>query len=162
MLLFLLLLAGTIALIGLPQQASTPLPTSFVYPVMAPRLSSNFGWRVHPIRRFGHNHSGIDLAAPIGSPIRAVSAGTVVFADPYAGYGNLVVIQHNDQITSHYGHCHELTVRTGQRVRAGEIIAYVGNTGRSTGPHLHLEVRRNGEPLNPESVIPGLATEAQG
>lgn len=140
----------------------TVAPMSYVYPVMAPRLSSNYGFRVHPIRRFSHKHKGIDLAAPVGSPIRAIAAGTVVFADPYAGYGKLVVVQHNKHLTSHYAHCDKIKVRPGQKVKAGEIISEVGNSGRSTGPHLHLEIRIDGIPRNPESFIPGLAEAAQG
>lgn len=142
--------------------APNQVPRSFVYPVMAPRLSSDFGFRIHPIRRFSHKHSGIDLAAPVGSPIRAVAAGRVVFADPYAGFGNLVVIQHTSHLTSHYAHCYSLKVRPGQQVKAGEIIALVGNTGMSTGPHLHFEIRIDGEPRNPEAFIPGLADEGEG
>ncbi len=94
--------------------------------------------------------------------IRALSAGLVVFADPYAGFGNLVVIQHKNGVTTHYGHCSVLRVKPGQRVNPGQIIATVGSTGLSTGPHLHLEVRVNGEALDPLEVIPSLASEAEG
>jgi murein DD-endopeptidase MepM/ murein hydrolase activator NlpD len=139
-----------------------PSASGYVYPVMAPRLSSNYGMRIHPIRRFSQQHTGIDLAAPIGSPIRAIAAGTVVFADPYAGFGNLVVIKHNSRLTSHYAHCDKIKIRPGQRVKAGQIISYVGSSGLSTGPHLHFEIRVDGEPRNPESYIPGLAEEAKG
>lgn len=134
----------------------------FVYPVMAPRRSSGYGMRIHPIRRYSRLHRGIDLAAPIGSPIRAVKGGIVVFADPYAGYGNLVVLQHADKVTTHYAHCESLRVRPGQRVNAGQIIATVGNTGHSTGPHLHFELRVDGESIDPERVFPNLAEKAQG
>lgn len=155
-----------ILLLGFPAGAAknyTPLaPPSFVYPLMAPRLSSAYGERIHPIRRFSHNHQGIDLAAPPGSPIRAIAGGTVVFADPYQGYGNLVVVRHNLRMTSHYAHCQRIAVNPGQQVQAGQIIAYVGSTGTSTGPHLHFEVRVNGKPVNPERFIPGLASEADG
>ncbi len=147
-------------------QAQPPLvamgPQGFVYPVMAPRRSSGYGMRVHPIRRFSRLHQGIDLAAPEGSPIRAVQAGVVVFADPYAGYGNLVVIQHQGRITTHYGHCQSLRVKPGQRVNAGQIIATVGNTGHSTGPHLHFELRKSGQSVDPENAFPNLAAKAQG
>lgn len=136
--------------------------SAFVYPVMGPRLSSGFGLRIHPIKRYSRQHKGIDLAAPLESPIRAVASGTVVFADPYAGYGNLVVVRHARGMTTHYGHCHELRVQPGQRVKAGEIIATVGNTGHSTGPHLHFEIRMNGAPIDPESFFPGMADDAEG
>jgi murein DD-endopeptidase MepM/ murein hydrolase activator NlpD len=134
----------------------------FVFPVIGPRQSSGFGMRVHPIRRYSKMHKGVDLAAPIGSFIRAIQSGIVVFADPYAGYGNLVVIKHANGLTSHYAHCDEIKIRTGQRVNAGEVIATIGSTGQSTGPHLHLEIRYNGAPLDPERIFPDLAAEAQG
>ncbi len=134
----------------------------FVFPVIGPRQSSGFGMRIHPIRRYSKMHKGVDLAAPIGSFIRAIQSGIVVFADPYAGYGNFVVIKHANGLTSHYAHCDEIKVRTGQRINAGEIIATIGNTGHSTGPHLHLEIRYNGEPLDPERIFPDLAAEAKG
>ncbi len=145
-----------------PRNSPYRQPSSYVYPVMSPRLTSAFGRRIHPIKRFSRQHQGIDLAAPIGSPIRAIASGTVVFADPYAGYGNLVVVKHGGGMTSHYAHCSSIKVRTGDRVRAGQIIAAVGSSGHSTGPHLHLEIRINGEAKNPESYIPGLADTAEG
>jgi len=158
------LLLGTVMLFsGFPASSVSGFSAvSYVYPLMAPRVSSGFGLRIHPIRRFSRDHQGVDLAAPIGSPIRAISAGTIVFADPYQGYGKLVVIKHNHGITSHYAHCDKLRVNPGQRVKAGEIIAYVGSSGLSTGPHLHFEIRYNGRAINPETLIPGLASEAQG
>jgi murein DD-endopeptidase MepM/ murein hydrolase activator NlpD len=91
-----------------------------------------------------------------------VRGGTVVFADPYAAYGNLVVVKHDNGYTSHYGHCDKIRVRPGQRVKAGEFIATVGSTGRVTGPHLHFEIRRNGEALDPERLFPGLREDAVG
>jgi murein DD-endopeptidase MepM/ murein hydrolase activator NlpD len=91
-----------------------------------------------------------------------VKGGVVVFADPYAGYGNLVVLQHANKVTTHYAHCESIRVRPGQHVNAGQIIATVGNTGHSTGPHLHFELRVNGESIDPELVFPNLAEKAQG
>ena len=135
---------------------------ALVYPLMSPRVSSKFGKRKHPIFKVSRHHSGIDLAAPRGAPIRAVRGGTVVFADPYAGYGNLVVIKHENGFTSHYGHCHELKTKIFEKVSAGEIIATVGSTGNSTGPHLHFELRRDGKPLNPEEYVPGLTAQPEG
>ena len=136
--------------------------SGFVYPVMSPRLSSDYGRRIHPIRRFSQFHQGIDLAAPRGVPIRSIRAGTVVFADPYAGYGKLIVIRHENGMTSHYGHCGEIRVNPGQNVLAGQIIGSVGNTGLSTGPHLHFEVRFNGAAVDPERYVPGLSLQGQG
>lgn len=133
-----------------------------VFPVMGPRKSSGFGIRVHPVRGFSSNHKGVDLAAPVGASIRSMASGQVIFADPYAGYGKLVVINHGQGVTTHYAHCDQLTVHTGQLVETGQIIAEVGSTGVSTGPHLHLEVRINGEALNPEIFFPGLGDKAEG
>lgn len=149
-----------------PQPPAKPiayLTSSFVYPLMGPRESSQYGLRRHPIKRkLRHHHDGIDLAAPKGAVIRAIAAGRVMYSDPFGGYGNLVVIKHESGLTSHYGHCDTLKVRVGQFVRPGDIIATVGNTGRSTGPHLHFEIRRNGEPQHPERILPGLADPTLG
>ena len=134
----------------------------FVYPVMGPRMSSDYGMRKHPMKRVRKHHHGVDLAAPVDAPIRAVASGRVMYSDPLGGYGKLVVIQHADGITSHYGHCNALQVSPGQRVRAGEIIGTVGSTGISTGPHLHFEIRKNGEPTDPENFLPGLASHGEG
>lgn len=136
--------------------------SGLVYPLMAPRISSEFGMRKHPIRKVMRHHDGMDLAAPLGAQVRAIADGVVVYADPYAGYGNLVVIMHKAGITTHYGHLSKIDVQPGKHVRAGQIIATVGSTGISTGPHLHLEVRINGEAVDPEIVVPNLTEDAQG
>ncbi|RMG44025.1 MAG: M23 family metallopeptidase [Candidatus Dadabacteria bacterium] len=135
---------------------------AFVYPLLGPRLSSSFGKRKDPIKRVIRHHSGVDLAAPSGAAVRAVAAGTVVFADPFGGYGRLVVIQHNNGITSHYGHLESIKVKPGEIVKAGRIIGTVGTSGRVTGPHLHFEIRKNGKPQNPERYLPGLSARARG
>jgi len=155
----------TLLLIGVPvMQSYTPaLPgAAFVYPIVSARLSSKFGNRRHPIYKSVKHHNGVDLAAPEGAPIRAIADGTVVFADPHKGYGNLVVINHGDGLTSHYGHCHTMKVQPGMRIGAGQIIATVGKTGNVTGPHLHLEIREKGKPKNPKSFLPFLNAKAQG
>ncbi len=140
----------------------SPNSSAMVYPVMGPRISSDYGTRRHPIKRFSHHHNGIDLAAPKGAPIRAIAEGHVVYADPYAGYGKLIVVRHKNGLTSHYGHCAKIEVQPGQSVRAGDLIGTVGSTGNSTGPHLHFEIRKSGKPLDPEKVLPGIADSAQG
>ncbi len=146
-----------------PAERVSPGPQdALVYPVMGPRLSGVFGSRKHPIRRVRHHHEGIDLAAPQGAPIRAIAAGRVMFADPHGGYGNLIVIEHPDGLTSHYGHCSRIAVQPGAVVRAGEVIGAVGSSGLSTGPHLHFELRKTGKALNPERLLPGLAAGAEG
>lgn len=136
--------------------------TSYVYPLMGTRVSSDFGSRKHPVLKAVRHHNGIDLAAPKGAAIRAIRSGIVIFADPYAGYGNLIVVKHNTGMTSHYGHCDKFKVRPGQPVKAGQIIGTVGATGMVTGPHLHFEIRINGNPHDPERFIPGLANDALG
>jgi murein DD-endopeptidase MepM/ murein hydrolase activator NlpD len=108
------------------------------------------------------HHDGIDLAAPVGAPIRAIAQGQVVYADPHGGYGRYIVVKHADGYTSHYGHCDKVEVSPGQRVAAGEILGTVGNSGVSTGPHLHFEIRRNGTPQNPEALLPGLDERSAG
>ena len=107
---------------------------AYVYPLVGTRISSDFGKRIHPVKKAVKHHSGIDLAAPYGSQVRAVKDGVVIYADPYGGYGNLIVIQHKNGMTTHYGHCRTLIAKPGQKVRAGQIIATVGSTGISTGP----------------------------
>lgn len=157
------LISSLVLLVAFPSTPALSLPSAaFVYPLVGTRVSSDYGWRKHPVVKAVRHHDGIDLAAPQGALIRAVRSGTVVFADPYGGYGNLIVVKHGNDMTSHYGHCSEIKVHTGQRVKAGEIIGTVGSTGRVTGPHLHFEIRINGVPENPEALIPGLAVEGQG
>lgn len=138
------------------------LGETIVYPIIGPRLSSKYGSRHHPVYKVTRHHNGVDLAAPKDALIRAIGDGVVVFADPYSGYGNLVVVQHEGGITSHYGHCSKIHVSPGARVTAGEIIATVGRTGLATGHHLHFEIRRQGEPLDPEQIFPGLAARGEG
>ncbi len=158
------------ALFGLRVEEACAVPAdavrvsrpALVYPLMGPRLSSDFGKRKHPVFRSVRHHHGVDLAAPEASPIRSIAAGQVVFADPYAGYGNLIVIRHENGMTSHYGHCDTIKTSIGARIRPGQIIGTVGSTGISTGPHLHFEIRLNGNPTDPEQLLPGLAEEALG
>lgn len=135
---------------------------AFVYPVMGPRMSSDFGVRKHPVKKVRRHHDGIDLAAPVGAPIRAIADGQVMYADPHGGYGRYIVIRHNNGFTSHYGHCEKMDVAPGATVVAGQIIGTVGSSGVSTGPHLHFEIRHNGAAQDPEHYLPGLADEAAG
>jgi murein DD-endopeptidase MepM/ murein hydrolase activator NlpD len=114
----------------------------FVWPVSAP-ITSPFGWR------WGRMHEGIDLGAAYGTPIAAAAAGVVIYAGWEGGYGNLVVIDHGGGLATAYGHQSRIAVAAGQSVSQGEIIGYVGSTGHSTGPHLHFEVRVDGEAVDP-------------
>lgn len=112
-------------------------------------VSSRFGWR----ERFGRNHMGIDIAAPEGSPISAWKGGTVVWAGRRGTYGLMVEIDHGDGLRTRYAHCSSIYVEPGDAVSAGEHIAGVGSTGRSTGPHLHFEIVAAGTRIDPEPWI---------
>ncbi|MCE5201947.1 MAG: peptidoglycan DD-metalloendopeptidase family protein [Synergistaceae bacterium] len=120
----------------------------FRWPVIG-NISSSFGWRRNPFGRRRLFHSGLDIRAPRGRGIMAACDGRVVYAGWMSGYGKAVVISHPGGLTTLYGHCSSLVVGSGAFVRAGQTIARVGSTGRSTGNHLHFEVRRNGSPVNP-------------
>ena len=134
----------------LPAKASRDRPPEggdFVRPGVG-RMTSGYG------RRWGRLHAGVDLAAGTGSPIRAVAAGTVIASGNEGGYGNCIRIQHADGSVSLYGHMSSLIARKGAKVSAGDQIGREGNTGQSTGPHLHFEIRINDVPINP---VPWLA-----
>ena len=118
------------------------------WPVMG-KISSVFGWRRSPFGRRRVFHSGLDIRAPRGRGIVAAGDGRVVHSGWMGGYGKTIVISHPGGMSTLYGHCSSLLVRNGQTVRSGQQIARVGSTGRSTGNHLHFEVRRNGTPQNP-------------
>jgi len=114
------------------------------------RVASGFGWRIHPIYKTEKLHTGMDFTAPIGTEIYATGNGTVVKVENDGrGYGNNVVINHGYGYETLYGHMSKFKVRPGQKVNRGDLIGYVGNSGSSTGPHLHYEVRKNGNPINP-------------
>lgn len=122
--------------------AGSPLSRAF--------LSSGFGMRRHPLLGGYRAHRGVDLAAPAGTPILAPSDGVVGRAGWAGGYGLLVALEHGKGIQSRYGHMSRLNVSAGQKVRKGDVIGYVGSTGRSTGSHLHYEVRVDGRPVRPD------------
>lgn len=123
-----------------------------MYPTIGP-VTSNFGWRTHPILGTERFHSGIDFGADYGSVIYASESGRVIYADWYGGYGNAVIIDHGNGITTLYAHCSELYVKDGDSVVKGQPISAVGSTGFSTGPHLHFELRANGEPIDPADYL---------
>lgn len=112
-------------------------------------ISSYFGMRFHPILGQERMHTGIDIAAPRGQAIVAAESGTVIFSGWLGGYGNTVIIAHDDRVSTVYAHCSRLAVSAGQDVQRGQTIAAVGDTGIATGPHLHFEVRVNGSPVDP-------------
>lgn len=118
-------------------------------PVAGGRISSHYGWRVHPIAQTRRMHTGIDYAVSTGTPVKAAQHGKVVFAGYQGGYGNLLVIKHNSTYRTVYAHLDKFKAEIGDWVNQGDIVAYTGNTGLSTGPHLHFEIRKNGLSLNP-------------
>ncbi len=114
------------------------------------RVASGYGWRIHPIYKTEKLHTGMDFTATVGTEIYATGNGSVVKVEKDGrGYGNNVIINHGYGYETLYGHMSKFNVRPGQKVKRGDLIGYVGNSGSSTGPHLHYEVRKNGNPVNP-------------
>lgn len=114
------------------------------------RIASGFGTRIDPVYKVPKYHAGLDFAAPIGTPIYATADGVVTDAGfNEGGYGNRVIIDHGFGYETLYGHMYRIKARQGQKVKRGEVIGYVGSTGKSTGPHCHYEVHRNGNPVDP-------------
>jgi murein DD-endopeptidase MepM/ murein hydrolase activator NlpD len=122
-------------------------------PLEFTRMSSGYGIRVHPITKDKKAHKGIDYAAPIGTPIRTVGDGVVEFAGVQRGYGNVIEIKHRDDKSTVFAHLSRIGVKKGQKVEQGDIIGAVGNTGFSTGPHLHFEFRVDGEHRDPLTLV---------
>jgi murein DD-endopeptidase MepM/ murein hydrolase activator NlpD len=122
-------------------------------PAPGRRISSSFGKRRDPILKRSAFHSGIDFALPSGTPVRATGAGKVIRAGRNGGYGNMVEIRHANGLTTRYAHMSRILVKTGQKISAGAIVGKSGNTGRSTGPHLHYEVRQNDRAVNPMTYV---------
>ena len=125
-------------------------------PVKKGWYSSAFGRRMDPITGRPAWHAGVDFAGKLGSDVIAVASGVVVYSGRKDGYGNLVEIDHGNGVTTRYGHHDELKVEVGDFVRQGDVIGLMGNSGRSTGPHVHLEVLRNGKAVNPLKTIEGM------
>jgi murein DD-endopeptidase MepM/ murein hydrolase activator NlpD len=120
-----------------------------VQPPLPGRVSSDFGWRRDPLSGATRFHRGVDIAAAYGSEVPAAAEGKVVFAGTQGGYGNVVVVQHDGGTETRYAHLSQLDVREGDVIKAGAIVGRVGQTGRATGPHLHFEVRDDGQPVDP-------------
>jgi murein DD-endopeptidase MepM/ murein hydrolase activator NlpD len=117
-------------------------PIASIYPLTNPApITSRYGWRTHPLTGNRRFHSGLDIAAPSGSPVVATGAGTVISAGWNGGYGKAIIIQHSDTQQTLYGHLSEVSVQAGQTIAQGTVIGLVGSTGNSTGPHLHFESR---------------------
>lgn len=159
---------GLAAMLGRPvpvhQQAAVRAPAGAppaagdlgIGPVARPlpgEVGSEYGPRVHPVHGDLRQHHGVDIGAPTGTPIHAYAAGTVSFAGTQGGYGKIVIIDHGNGITTRYAHQSAMDVAVGDRVGAGDVIGRVGATGTATGPHLHFEIRRDGESIDPAPYL---------
>ena len=145
------LIAGEIERFGTIRRLATQLPLS--RPLADAMITSGFGARLDPFLGRPALHTGVDFRAISGSPARATAGGTVIIAGEAGGYGNMVEIDHGNGITTRYGHLSEIDVTVGQVVAKDAIIGHTGSTGRSTGPHLHYEVRVDGAPIDPMTFI---------
>lgn len=145
---------GGIAVAGAPA-ASVAVPTGM--PLLAASLTSGFGMRTHPVLGGKRAHKGVDLASPSGTPVYATADGYVAKAEWYSSYGNYIQIEHGGDLETRFGHLSGYAVSAGEHVTKGQLIGYVGSTGRSTGPHLHYEVRVSGEAVDPRPYL--IATE---
>lgn len=132
-------------------------------PLDAARITSGFGMRTHPIMGYSKMHRGVDFGAPTGTPIMAAGDGVVTYRGWKGGYGNFVTIKHNEKYTTAYGHISRFgAIAVGGRIKQGQVIAYVGSTGNSTGPHLHYEVLENSAQVNPVSKQFNMAAGLSG
>jgi len=131
----------------------TKAPGKLIVPVPGAPITSPFGYRIHPIYGTSRLHTGIDYGADEGTPIRAAADGVVVSAGWYGGYGNATIIDHGGGIATLYGHQSAMSVSAGQKVTQGQTIGRVGCTGDCTGPHVHFEVRVNGDPVDPTPYL---------
>lgn len=126
--------------------APAPKPNA---PAALPRISSRFGLRIDPFHRAARMHEGIDIPGPAGTPVRAADTGVVRFAGRAGGYGNLIEVAHGGGLSTRYAHLSRILVPAGAQVARGDTIALMGSTGRSTGSHLHFELRANGRARDP-------------
>ena len=138
---------------GSGSSASAVGPGGMSWPLIG-EITSQYGWRVHPIWGDSRYHSGMDIAGDYGDEIRAAAAGEVIHSGWISGYGYTIIIDHGGSLTTLYGHNEALNVGVGQHVERGDVIAYCGSTGNSTGPHCHFEVRIDGELTDPEAYLP--------
>lgn len=153
------IIPGQLLIIPVPQipretwaVASVFKGTPLEWPVLG-RITSGFGWRIHPISGVRHFHEGLDIAAPIGTPVQAVASGKISFAGYVSGYGRMVTIDHGNGLVTRYAHLSRVSVSQGQTVITGQVIGYVGDSGYATGPHVHFEVRLDGEAKDPRKFL---------
>lgn len=131
-----------------------------INPVDIMKFSSGFGYRSAPTRGASRNHKGLDIPGPVGTPIYATADGTIGRAQWVGGYGKFVEINHGNAVQTRYGHLSAMNVVPGQRIRKGDVLGYMGSTGRSTGSHLHYEVRIAGEAINPTAFLSPVAASS--
>lgn len=136
---------------GLSTKTEVAVPS--INPVELMKFSSGFGYRNAPTRGASRNHKGIDIPGPVGTPIYATADGMIGRAQWVSGYGKYVEINHGNAVQTRYGHLSAMNVAPGQRIKKGDILGYMGSTGRSTGSHLHYEVRIAGEAINPTAFL---------
>lgn len=129
------------------------LSGTLYWPTTNRLITSTFGHRIHPIWGIRMFHSGIDISGSYGDPIYAVNDGRVIYSGWQSGYGKVIIIDHGNGMSTLYAHCSVLLVGEGEQVKKGQLIGKIGSTGWSTGPHLHFEIRKNGTPTNPLSVV---------
>jgi murein DD-endopeptidase MepM/ murein hydrolase activator NlpD len=135
-----------------PKPAANLAVTPSIWPARG-TVASGFGWRISPFGDGDELHPGIDIAYSMGAPVVATADGKVIVSGPAGGYGNLVQIDHGNGIATLYGHNSQLAVTVGQTIKKGQVIAYAGSTGKSTGPHVHYEVRVNNTPIDPMKYL---------
>jgi len=129
--------------------------TPNIWPIRSHQIGSSYGARLDPFDSTTEMHMGLDIVAPVGTEVKSPAAGTVKVAQRESDYGNLIVIDHGNGLTTRYGHLSGFKVHVGDKVTKRQLIGWVGMTGRTTGPHLHYEVRLNERPLNPRSYLRG-------
>jgi murein DD-endopeptidase MepM/ murein hydrolase activator NlpD len=135
------------------QRANTLLHTPSVWPIKG-AITSHYGNRADPFNGEAEMHLGLDISALYNAQIHAPADGVVIYSERKAAYGNLLIVDHGNGLTTRYGHLSRSLVTVGQKVKRGEVVALVGTTGRSTAPHLHYEVRKNDRPVNPRTYLP--------
>lgn len=135
------------------KRTRTVLRKMFLWPLSTGRITSDYGWRLHPIYKKKLFHSGIDIGAPQGTSIRAAADGVVIYSGYSKSYGNMVVLKHRNGYMTVYAHASRLLVKKGKKVSRGDKIAKVGATGAVTGAHLHFEVKKNGKTLDPQKAM---------
>ncbi len=139
----------------LSEQRDVYMATPKGWPTVGGYVSSKFGYRIHPQRKTREFHTGLDIATRPGSPVIATADGIVSYAGWSGANGNLVVVEHGFGYSTAYAHNRKILVKVGEKVKRGDVVAYIGSTGRSTGPHVHYEVWIDRKPVNPRTYIGG-------